>query len=177
MSIHQDFVIEREVTLYQEFPTRLKLALVLNIFVVAYAAGGALVFRSNSLVFWIFSVGLILAAGACIFNVLQAVAMTQPMLVLQPKSLTYRKVSMPWNLIVEVGTLQLPSGPCVGLTLREGTLRLLPADNAVAGPTIGPLLRASIRKHGAIPVPCARGLTVEEMRDLILGYQRENAIM
>jgi hypothetical protein len=140
--------------------------------------GGALIFaaRNFPFLFWMYAILTAILLLALAYNVLYVIALRQPMLTLNSRYLIYRKLSIPWEVIADVTELKTSRGAAVGITLREGKLRIKPTGSSLwPKPTMGFLLRKSLARYGAISIPQARGITTAQLRRIIADY-RELAI-
>lgn len=157
---------------YQEAPPRLRAMLAIASIAALVCGTVAFIMRGFPLIFWL----EVLLTGVAVllvgYNILYAIGLSQPMLVLSRSSLIYRKAHIPWNLIVGITEIEASSGPCVGIALPERVLRAMPAtSSSIPRPTTGFLLRRSLARYGAIPIPRARGMTVDDLRHRIADYR------
>jgi hypothetical protein len=129
-------------------------------------------FRSVPFMFWLEVVLLFALLVALVPKLLYAIALRQPMLLLTPSFLTYRKARIPWNVIDEVTELETPSGPHVGIVLNRSIISTMPLElHGVPWITVAPLLRKELAQYGAICVPPARAMTVQELQLEITAYR------
>lgn len=142
--------------LYQKFPKRLKKAFLLGAGCIVATAIYAFCFRAYPPVFWMGMICLGFASLLTLYVIVQAIAIRQPMLTLSDAYLTYRKRNIPWSDITAVTALDLPGFRAVGIVL--------------ASPAASAPYQKSIARYGAIPIRAARGLSIEELREIVTGY-------
>jgi hypothetical protein len=160
-----------ERTFYQVVPGRLARAFGLSLAVLACGTTLLFLTRSNPALSILGKAGFVAGLLTLAYSIVYVIGLCQPMLLLTPKSLVYRKVRIPWNVITDVKELNTSRGPCVGVVIQEGKVRVAPTKEGAIGPTAGPFLLRDLERYGAIAVPAARGATVEELRAAILDYR------
>lgn len=153
---------------FQAMPARLRSFFVAAPIYLAFCA--IMILLSGKVAFMFF---LVLICGSAValllfYNVLVLIGLRRPMLILTESYLTYRRVRIPWQLIRDVTTVKTPMGNRVGIKLRTDVIGLRPIEaGKIPLPGVGYLLRKSIAQYGAIIIPPARGLTTEEMWQIL----------
>ena len=95
------------------------------------------------------------------------------MLTLTPRYLVYRRAHIAWTDIVEIKELDTGRGHAVGIVLRSGSPHSAPiGDVTTARLTILPVIRRELARFGAIAVPPAREISIEELRVRVSDYWR-----
>lgn len=126
----------------------------------------ALVMRQLPVPFWIMvGLGAVIAL-ALIYNILYTLGIRQPMLTVNAEYLVFRKIHIPWRIIERVELIELQNGRFVGIALKDENLRITPKSApASVKVTLAPIVRRDLQRYGAILIPAARGLTVDELKN------------
>ncbi len=133
----------------------------------------ALLFKPGQLVFWIALAFVVGSVWLLVRNVLFVLVIREPMLTLRDSGIVFRKMSFRWEMIADLKTREVSNlGSFIGLVPTSRDVRLLARQG------LGPIrnrivekqarrLRTSLARYSAILIPQAKGMTVDELRDLI----------
>ena len=155
-----------DVTLYEVFPKRLKLALVLTVICsVAYLLVG-IIFRPVSWVAPILIVLTALTICLTVVNLLRLFGLTRPALIIGKAGINYRNIELPWSIVSSATLINTEDGVCLGIELTDRSKMYV--HNAPIGRRA--LLRAAERsfdRYGALIMPPMRNVELNELQLLI----------
>jgi hypothetical protein len=117
-----------------------------------------------------FSVGLIIILWVPAINF---TARRLPMLTFCEGFLQYRRLRIPWCAVAGVKELTIVTGPGIGLILKEEFhISKTPASGLLRGATlrVAKRLGNECKRYGALPIPRAKGATIEQLCALVNQY-------
>jgi hypothetical protein len=157
---------------YQEFPERLRSSYVKLVIALALCGPVAYLLRPSSPMFWMVIGLAVLAILLLLYNTAVLLELQAPMLTVDNAGMLFRRVAVPWTVVKEIRTLQIPSlGEFVGLVpIDDMALRSKRASGMLAW-LITLSFHRNLAKHGVILIPRAKGLTASELMSVIQKYR------
>lgn len=164
-----------ELTFYQVVPVReLRRIFVLAAIGLAIDVVGWYFYRPVPIMNWLEPALIICLLVVLVPKILYMFALRNPMLILTPSHLVYRKIRIPWNLVLDIQEVSVPTGPCLGIVLTRSNMHSVPLKSIALGlpeVAMGELFRRDMSKHGAILIPPAREASLSAFREKILDYR------
>lgn len=117
--------------------------------------------------------GLTIALLMLAYLILYAVWLRRPMLRLTPNFLVFRRIRIPWASVADVTDLETEQGSFVGIVLTTQRFSLASADGNKSRFNAGILLVRDLERYGAVAIPKARGIALEELRREIADYRAD----
>ena len=154
------------IRLYEVFPKRLKVGLVLCIAGLLYFPLVGITFKSIPWVFQLMAVFTVLTFCRLALNFLQLLGLSRPALVINDAGITFRNIQMPWKIISSVAPIRITQGTRLGIELLDRD-KVYVRENLIGQRMLLRALHRSVDRHGAVLIPPMKNMDINELASVI----------